>query len=66
MSGLFGGGDIPSPPPPPPPPTIDRTDEIARQERARRSAAGRGSTLLTGGQGVTEESPSATKRLLGE
>lgn len=36
------------------------------RERRRQAAARSGSTLLSGGQGVTKPSPSTTKSLLGE
>lgn len=67
MGGLFGGSQ-PAPIPPPPPPSRSDADIQsaaleARQRRAR--ATGRSETILTSGQGVTEETPTATKKLLG-
>ena len=68
MGGIFGGG-APSPPPPPPPPP-DRSDVdvqmAARNERLRQaSTQGRASTVLTSGQGVTDEATPVKKTLLG-
>jgi hypothetical protein len=66
-----GGGSAPAPPPPPPPiPTPTRDDpEISQADRdarrRRQLAAGRQSTLLTGGEGVTEDANTADKTLLG-
>lgn len=41
-------------------------EERKRIEAARRKARGRGSTILTSGQGVLEPPPTERKRLLGE
>lgn len=69
-----GGGKGPSAPPPPPaPPRPESMEEQAavsasREAERRRQAmaAGRESTMLTGGQGVTTEAPTASKTLLGQ
>lgn len=58
----------PDPEPPPPPPTRDDPEVVDAQRAARKrriSAKGRSSTLLTGGQGVTEEANTGLKTLLG-
>ena len=58
-----------APPPPPLPPTRDdaAVRQAALEERQRRRlAAGRTSTVQTGGQGVTEDAPVRKKELLGE
>lgn len=67
---MGGFSSSPTPPPPPPEPA-ERTDaevqEAALQERLRQARArGRAANILTGGQGVTEPTPSVRKRLLGE
>ena len=64
----FGGGSSPAPLPAPAPPSRSDADIQtaaleARQRRAR--ATGRSETILTTGQGVTEETTSPTKKLLG-
>jgi hypothetical protein len=67
MSGLFGGKS-PSSPPPPVAPTIDNSQvaiQQAQDEQLRRSTAGRASTILTGGAGVTTNSPTSHASLLG-
>lgn len=56
--------------PPPPPPPSDTNDGKAAAERAAeelrmRLQRGRASTILTGGDGVTENAPTAVKTLLG-
>jgi len=59
---------LPDPPPVPPPPTRDDPEVVASQRSARRqriNARGRSSTLLTGGQGVTDEANTGYKSLLG-
>jgi len=59
------------PPPPPPPISVPARDDPAvsqanRDSRRRRQlAAGRQSTLMTGGQGVTEDANTGSKSLLG-
>jgi hypothetical protein len=68
MGGLFGGAAPAAPEPPPPPP--DRGDAdvqlAARKERLRQSKSqGRASTILTSGQGVTDEATPVKKTLLG-
>lgn len=54
---------------PPAPPTLSdnaaEIDAAQQAERQRRMAAGRASTVLTGGQGLTTEPPTAAKKLLG-
>ena len=68
MGGIFGGA-APTPPPAPLPPP-DRGDEdiqlAARNERLRQAGTqGRASTILTSGQGVTDETTPVKKTLLG-
>jgi len=68
MGGIFGGAAPTAPAPPPPPP--DRSDAdvqlAARNERLRQAGTqGRASTVLTSGQGVTDEVPVVKKTLLG-
>lgn len=73
---VYGGGGgkgSTSAPPPPPPPRPEAAEEQAAVESSREKerrrqamAAGRESTMLTGGQGVTEAAPVATKSLLGQ
>jgi len=58
------------PPPPPPIPVPARDDPAVSQanrdaRRRRQLAAGRQSTLMTGGQGVTEDANTGAKTLLG-
>lgn len=71
FSGLTGGGEMPMPSPAPVAPTIDNSaaelDARQRDERLRRASAGRASTVLTGGMGLSTEpdSASASKKLLG-
>lgn len=65
---LFGGrNDAPAPAPiPAPPPSRDSapvTDTAAEERRRRQLAAGRASTIITGGQGV--QTNGASKVLLG-
>mgnify|MGYP003109280768 CR=1 FL=1 len=63
--------EMPPPPPPPPPiptparddPEVTRADRTAR--RRRQLAAGRQSTLITGGEGVTQDANTGSKSLLG-
>lgn len=67
---MAGFSSSPKPPPPPPPPP-ERSDaevqEAALRERLRQSRArGRAANILTGGEGVTEPTPTTRKRLLGE
>jgi len=66
MSAVFGK---PSPPPPAPlPPTPeDPAVEAARKraQRAAQNAKGRAATILTGGQGLTGDTPINKKTLLG-
>ena len=57
-----------APPPPPAPPTRDDPEMTAAQRSARRRnilARGRAPTLLTGGEGVTEEANLGMRNLLG-
>ena len=58
------------PPPPPPIPVPARDDPAVSQanrdaRRRRQLAAGRQSTLMTGGQGVAEDANTGAKTLLG-
>ena len=67
--GAFLSPIFSAPPPPPPPPTRDdaAVRRAALEERQRRSlAAGRASTIRTGGEGVTEPAPVRKTELLGE
>ena len=57
-------------PPPAPPPAPTREDPDVEQARRQatveaRRQRGRAATVLTGGQGVTDQAPLRTKRLLG-
>lgn len=69
MGGLFSSPSQPSVPPPPPPPTIsdkEVEDSASRERRARAQQYGRGSTILTGAEGVDEDpAKKASKTLLG-
>lgn len=68
VKSIFGGSKPKAPPPPPPPPTEDSAAEkLAREanEQRMRAGAGRASTMLTTGEGVTEELNTAKKKLLG-
>lgn len=69
VKSIFGGSKPKAPPPPPPPPTEDSAAEKlareANEQRMRAVAAGRASTMLTTGEGVTEELNTAKKKLLG-
>ncbi len=69
MGAFFGGQKQSAPPPPPPPPTedsaADKLEKEAKEQRIRAGSAGRASTMLTGGEGVTEEAKTAKKKLLG-
>jgi hypothetical protein len=69
------GGDTPptpvTPTPTPPPPAVTQQEQSVlesrdRERRRAMSAAGRQSTFLTGGQGVTAPVATATKTLLGQ
>ena len=70
-----GGGGKSSPKPPDPPPPVrpaaaeeqQAVDAQRMTERRRQAAAmGRESTMLTGGQGVTETATTQSKTLLGQ
>lgn len=69
MGGLFGGKSAAAAPlPPPVAPTIDNSQiaiQAAQDAQLRRSTAGRASTILTGGQGVTSNAPTSSAKLLG-
>ncbi len=68
MSGLFGGSASSAPAPPPPVPTLANPavlDAERQQAAAQAQAAGRASTLLTGGTGVSSQPTLAKKTLLG-
>lgn len=57
---------LPPAPPPPPKPTDPNVTRAKRDERRRAAGAiGRGSTILTGSQGLTTEASTARKTLLG-
>lgn len=73
--GIFGGGsqsryappDLPATPPAPPTPVDKAAEDAAQQTKARLSASrGMGSTLLTGGQGVSTPAMVGGKTLLGQ
>lgn len=61
------GADAPPPPPPPPnaPTMANAQTQIAGARVASRRNEGVGSTLITGGQGLTTPVQSGTKQLLG-
>ena len=68
MGGIFSSPSIPAPAPAPPPPTRSGPEVQEAGLNARRrfaASTGRASTILTSGQGVTDETPSTTKTLLG-
>lgn len=69
MSSLFGGKPSAAPAPPPPvAPTIDNSQaeiQAAQDAQLRRSTAGRASTILTGGSGVTASAATSSAKLLG-
>lgn len=57
------------PPAPPVAPTLDNSGDAiqaAQAEQLRRSNAGRASTILTGGQGVTTNAKTASATLTGQ
>lgn len=60
----------PPPPPPAPPPAYDDEERKAKvaaeQAEIRRKRKGRGATILTGPQGLTEDETLQKKTLLGE
>jgi hypothetical protein len=66
---IFGGSAPKAPAPPPPPPTAESQSDILAREsaetRMRVGTQGRASTMLTGGEGVEEDAPTAKKKLLG-
>jgi len=72
--GIFSPPSIPyappmMPAPPPPPPTpVDKaaTDAAARTRAQLAAASGFGSTIRTGGQGVTTPALTSNKTLLGQ
>ncbi len=69
MGGLFSSPAPPPPAPIPEPPARSDKDiqSAALEARRRRAAAtGRSDTILTSGQGVTEDASTATTTLLGE
>jgi len=68
MGSLFSGQSMPAPVPAPLPPSRSDADVQtaafeARQRRA--SATGRSETILTSGQGVTDETDNPSKKLMG-
>ncbi len=69
MSKFSSAPAVPPPPPLPPAPPDKSDAEIqakAAEERKRlQLASGRGSTILSGGTGVTDEANVGTKTLLG-
>ena len=69
MGGIVGSSKPKLPDPAPPPPQREDPDVQAARERElerNRLARGRRTTLLTGGEGVTEAAPVARKTLLGQ
>jgi hypothetical protein len=61
----------PAPPPPAPPPPPQTPDEAAKaagdaQKKVAQNAAGPGSTILTGPQGLTTPATTNQKTLLGQ
>jgi|AntAceMinimDraft_6_1070360.scaffolds.fasta_scaffold05616_4 hypothetical protein len=67
MSAVFSKPPAPLPPAPPPPTPEDPEVEAARKRahRAALNARGRAATILTGGQGLTGDTPANKKTLLG-
>jgi hypothetical protein len=69
VKSIFGGSKPKAPPPPPPPPTevsaAPGLKAAADEQRMRAGAAGRASTMLTGGEGVKDDVETAKKKLLG-
>jgi hypothetical protein len=64
----FSSPSTPAPEPPPPPPTVNDAEVQSAKdnERKRRvAAAGRTSTILTGGEGVTTAERTQGKQVLG-
>ena len=58
---------MPAPPPPPPTPVDKTVEDAAARTKAQLAAAGGfGSTILTGGQGVTTPALTTNKTLLGQ
>lgn len=67
ISKIFGHGPG-VPPPPPVAPTIDNQQlaiDAAQAATLQRANAGRASTILTGGDGVTDAAPTSHASLLG-
>lgn len=69
MSAIFSrpAPPTPLPPPPPVPSRADPAVEAARKRAqiAARNAKGRAATILTGGQGLSGDTPANKKTLLG-
>lgn len=67
MSAIFAKPPAPLPTAPPPPTPEDPAVEAARKraQRAALNAKGRAATILTGGQGLTGDTPATKKTLLG-
>ena len=68
MGGMFSKPKRPRPAPAPVAPTMDNSEVQAAAEAERKRAqmmAGRASTMLTGGDGATEDVATAKKTLLG-
>lgn len=67
MTKLFGSPKTPAAPPPAPTVATPDVQAAAEAERKRnRTASGKASTMLTGGQGVTGTSSVGTNALLGK
>ena len=67
VAGLFGGGQqAPQVIPAPAPPTVDNSAVDAAAERQRQAMlAGRSSTVLTGGSGLSDTGKTTSSKLLG-
>ena len=66
MGSLFSSPKVSTPPPVAPTVDDSAVQAAAAAERRRRAmAAGRASTILTGGEGVTERAETASATLLG-
>ena len=70
MGGLFHRPKVVQPAPPPPVPTGPTEEEkaaaLAEEKTQERKRRGRGSTIVTGGLGLTNKAPVSRKVLLGQ
>ncbi len=68
LARMFGGGGGGQTAPPTVAPTIDNSQaqiQAAQDAQLKRSNAGRASTILTGGEGITTNAPTSSATLLG-